>query len=78
MNYKVHHFPISMKKDRERLEAFLNSLQGEVISIIPNLEKTTLTQIYGIAEKIDFLLIVEGVKPVKQEASTPARKLVSG
>ena len=78
MKYKVHHFPISMKKDRERLEAFLNSLQGEVISIIPNLEKTTLTQIYGIAEKIDFLLIVEGVKPAKQEASIPARQLVSG
>jgi hypothetical protein len=78
MNYKVHHFPISMKKDRERLEAFLNSLQGEVISIIPNLEKTTLTQIYGIAEKIDFLLIVEGVKPAKQEASILTRQLVSG
>ena len=77
MKYKVHHFPISMKKDRERLEAFLNSLQGEVISIIPNLEKTTLTQIYGIAEKIDFLLIVEGVKPAKQETSIPTRQLVS-
>ena len=77
MKYKVHHFPISMKKDRERLEAFLNSLQGEVISIIPNLEKTTLTQIYGIAKKIDFLLIVEGVKPAKQEASIPTRQLAS-
>lgn len=77
MNYKVHHFPISMKKDRERLEAFLNSLQGEVVSIIPNLEKTTLTQIYGIAEKIDFLLIVEGVKPANQETSIPTRHLAS-
>ncbi len=78
MNYKVHHFPISMKNDKERLEVFLNNLQGEVITIIPNIEKTTLTQIYGHAEKIDFLLIIEGVKPAKQEASIPARQLVSG
>jgi len=78
MIYKIHHFPISMKNDKERLEVFLNNLQGEVITIIPNIEKTTLTQIYGHAEKIDFLLIIEGVKPAMQEASIPARQLVSG
>lgn len=71
MKYKVHHFPISMKKDRERLEAYLNSLEGEVVSIIPNLEKTTLAQIYGHAEKIDFLLIIEGIESVRKQRFLP-------
>jgi len=40
----------------------LNTLQGEVISIIPNNRKMSLLQIYGVASKIDFLLIVEKIK----------------
>ena len=77
MEYKVHHFPISMKKDKDRLEAFLNNLEGEVVSIIPNLEKTTLAQIYGHAEKIDFLLIVEGIPSESQSESIPNRYLAT-
>jgi hypothetical protein len=75
MKYKVHHFPISMKDDKDRLEVFLNNLQGEVITIIPNIEKTTLTQIYGHAEKIDFLLIIEGLETVKKQRFLPAPSL---
>jgi len=75
MEYKVHHFPISMKNDKDRLEVFLNNLQGEVITIIPNIEKTTLTQIYGHAEKIDFLLIVEAFETVKKQRFLPAPSL---
>jgi len=41
------------------LESFLNELAGEVISIIPNIKRTTLAQIYGTSRKIDFLLIIE-------------------
>lgn len=53
MKYRVHHFNISMTKDQTKLEQFLNSLEGEVVAIIPNI---TL----GItAPHIDFLLIVE-------------------
>ena len=59
MKYKVHHFPISMENDQNKLEQFLNNLEGEVVSIIPNIRKTSLFQIYGITKKIDFLLIVE-------------------
>ena len=77
MEYKVHHFPISMKKDKDRLEAFLNNLEGEVVSIIPNLEKTTLAQIYGHAEKIDFLLIVERIPSESQSESIPNRYLAT-
>ena len=61
MKYKVHHLEINMKQDRDRLEYFLNSLEGEVVSIVPNIKKTSLAQIYGISRKTDFLLIVEKV-----------------
>ncbi len=62
MKYKVHRLEINMHNDQDKLEHFLNKLQGEVVSIIPNIKKTTLFQIYGITEKIDFLIIVEKVK----------------
>ena len=55
MKYRVHHFEISMTKDQTKLEQFLNSLQGEVIAIIPNVT-LGLT-----APHVDFLLIVEKV-----------------
>jgi hypothetical protein len=48
-----------MEDDRTRLEDFLNKLEGEVVSIIPSIAKTSLFQIYGFSRKIDFLLIVE-------------------
>ena len=59
MKYKVHRMEINLEKDQERLENFLNNLKGEVVSIIPNISKTTLFQIYGITRKINFILIVE-------------------
>ena len=59
MKYKVHHFEIRMNEDQLKLEQFLNSLQGEVVSIVPNVANTTLLQIYGGSRKIDFLLIIE-------------------
>jgi len=59
MNYKVHRLEIDMENREERLEKFLNRLEGEVVSIIPNIRRTSLFQIYGISRKIDFLQIVE-------------------
>jgi GTPase Era involved in 16S rRNA processing len=50
-----------MEADAAKLETFLNQLGGEVVSIIPNVKKTTLAQIYGATRKIDFLLIVERI-----------------
>ena len=59
MKYKVHRMEIDLEKDQAKLEHFLNSLRGEVISIIPNIAKTTLFQIYGVTRKINFVLIIE-------------------
>ena len=59
MKYRVHKLEINMETDPGKLELFLNGLRGEVVSIIPNIAKTSLFQIYGATRKINFLLIVE-------------------
>jgi len=55
MKYKVHHFPLKMTKDQNRLEEFLNNLRGDVVAIIPNVAPVA----FSLHAKIDFLLIVE-------------------
>lgn len=57
MNYRVHRFDIRMEKDQDRLEDFLNSLAGEIVSIIPNVSPTF--KFMGATAKVDFLYIVE-------------------
>lgn len=59
MKYRVHRMEIDMERDQQRLEDFLNNLDGEVVSIIPNVARTTLFQIYGLTRKVNFVLIVE-------------------
>ena len=54
MKYKVHRFNISMRRDKDNLEQFLNSLKGEVISIVPN-----VTFGFFFVPVVDFLLITE-------------------
>ena len=55
--YRVHRFDLKMTSDQRKLEQFLNSLEGEIIAIIPNVTVTPLTW----ASRVDFLLIVEKV-----------------
>ena len=62
MKYRVHRLDVKSDNMEEKLEQFLNKLDGEVISVIPNHAKTTLFQFYGITSKIDFILIIEKVK----------------
>ena len=54
--YRVHRFDLSMTKDQAKLELFLNSLEGEIIAIIPNVALSAFW-----LHKVDFLLIVEKV-----------------
>ena len=60
MKYRVHRLEVKSTNIQERLEEFLNKLNGEVISIIPNVRPTF--QGMGATSKIDFLLIVEKEK----------------
>ena len=57
MKYKVHRFDLNMDNDKDRLEEFLNMLEGEIVSIVPNVKPTF--QFMGATAKVDFLLIVE-------------------
>jgi len=56
MKYRVHRLDIKMTKDQGKLEQFLNTLRGEVVSIIPNV---SVKAYWG--HQVDFLLIVEKV-----------------
>ena len=54
MKYKVHRFDLKMTTGQGQLEQFLNSLQGEIVAIIPN-----ITISFFWAHRVDFVLIVE-------------------
>jgi hypothetical protein len=54
MKYRVHRFDIKMTTDQSKLEHFLNSLDGEVIAIVPN-----VTIAFFWAHRVDFVLVVE-------------------
>jgi hypothetical protein len=52
--YRVHRFDLRMTADQSKLEQFLNSLEGEIIAIIPNV---TISFLW--IHRVDFVLIVE-------------------
>ena len=54
MRYRVHRFDLRMTQDQHRLEEFLNSLEGEVVAVIPN-----VTIAFMWAHRVDFVLVVE-------------------
>lgn len=54
MKYRVHRLNLRMTRDEDKLAGFLNSLEGEVVAIVPNV---TVSPIF-----VDFLLIVEKVR----------------
>jgi hypothetical protein len=60
MKYRVHRIEVKGDNMQDKLEQFLNKLDGEVISVIPNVGPTF--QGMGATAKIDFLLIVEKVE----------------
>ena len=57
MKYRVHRFEIDLTKDQSKLEQFLNALEGEVVTIIPNVNPKFTAG--GMGAKVDFLLIIE-------------------
>ena len=58
MKYRVHRLEVKKDNMQEKLEQFLPKLDGEVISVIPNVTPYFLC--YGA--KIDYILIVEKIK----------------
>jgi hypothetical protein len=60
MKYRVHRIEVNRENMQEKLEQYLNKLDGEVVSIIPNVRPTF--QLMGATAKIDYILIVEKQK----------------
>jgi len=60
MKYRVHRLEVKKNTAQEKLERFLNQLEGEVLAIVPYV--TPAFQGMGATSKVDFLLIVEKVE----------------
>lgn len=59
MKHRVHRVEVKSDNMQEKLENFLNKLEGEVIAVIPNVKPTF--QLMGATAKVDFLLVVEKI-----------------
>jgi hypothetical protein len=57
MKCRVHRLQVEKDTAQEKLERFLNQLEGEVLAIVPYVSPTF--QLMGATSKVDFLLIVE-------------------
>ena len=57
MKYKVHRIDVDKNTMQDKLEQFLNKLNGEVISVFPNVKPSF--QFMGATAKVDYLLVVE-------------------
>jgi hypothetical protein len=60
MNYRVHQLEVKKDSAREKLETFLNQLDGEVLSVVTYISPTFKGM--GATSQVDFLLIVEKTK----------------
>ena len=58
--YRVHRVDISMRRDQDRFERFLNSLEGEVVSVIPNVSPSWTFG--GMGARVHYFWIIEKVK----------------
>jgi hypothetical protein len=57
MRYRVHQLEVKRDSAQEKLQSFINHLDGEILAIIPYISPTF--QLMGATSKVDFLLIVE-------------------
>ena len=60
MKYKVHRIDVKNEDIRDKLERFLNSLKGEVVSVMPHIKPTFLGM--GATARVDYILVVEKPK----------------
>jgi hypothetical protein len=60
MKYRVHRIEVNSENMQDKLEQYLNKLDGDVVSVIPNIRPTF--QLMGATSKIDYILVVEKQK----------------
>ena len=59
MKYRVHRLDVKKDTAQEKLELFLDELEGEALSIVPYVTPTFRPM--GATSKVDFFLIVEQI-----------------
>ncbi|MBU7018692.1 MAG: hypothetical protein HXS44_14375 [Theionarchaea archaeon] len=57
--YRVHRLNIDMENNQEKLEQFLNDMEGDIVSIIPHISPKFTPG--GMGASVDFVLIVEKI-----------------
>jgi hypothetical protein len=57
VRYRVHRLEVKEKNAQDRLEEFLNRLEGDVVAVIPF--TTPSFQGMGATTKVRFLLVIE-------------------
>ena len=60
MKYRVNRIDVKTGDMQEKLENFINKMDGDLISVIPNVKPTFM--MIGGAAKIDYILVVEKLK----------------
>jgi len=60
MKYRVHRIDVKPDNMQEKLENFINKMDGDLISVVPDVRPTF--QGMGATAKIDFILVVEKLK----------------
>jgi len=59
MKYRVHRIDVKSNNMQERLEGAINNLEGDVISIVPNVKPIFMP--FGGTARVDFLLVIEKI-----------------
>jgi hypothetical protein len=54
MAYRVHRLNVRLESDQSRLEQFLDGLEGDVVSVVPNV----VTRAFWLT-RVDFVLVIE-------------------
>lgn len=57
MNYRVHRLEVKQDSAQEKLEQFLNKLDGEVLTVVPYVSPAF--QGMGATSKVVFLMVIE-------------------
>ena len=60
MKYRVHRMDVKRDNMQEKLENFINKMDGELVSVVPDVRPTF--QLMGATAKIDFILVIEKLK----------------
>ena len=60
MRYRVHRVDIRMRRGEARFEQFLNNLEGEVVSVIPNVSPRWTFG--GMGAGVHYFWVIEKVK----------------